>query len=106
MRETLKVFAEAKKGLTGWQDISLKVEQVRICMQLFVNESSRWVERFYFQNECVLISVEIIVVRMLHLASRWRRTYGYHYLMHLDGSSKHRQLHNLQVYLLKKCYHF
>lgn len=46
LRETLRVFAEAKKGSTGWQDISLQSGQVRECLQLLVLESSQWVERF------------------------------------------------------------
>ena len=45
LRETLRVFAESKKGSTGWQDISLQISQVQECLQLIVLESSQWVER-------------------------------------------------------------
>jgi hypothetical protein len=45
LRETLRVFAEAKKCSTGWQDISLSQGQVQECLQLLVLEAGQWVER-------------------------------------------------------------
>jgi hypothetical protein len=122
LRETLRVFAEAKGGLTGWQGIALNPKQVRDIAQCLVSECSQWVERSVplplslslltsmplfrnYRRDDVVPGLEVAIILSppcAHL-SRSRRASGWGYRMPPAGFSKLAPLRPPQRSSLRRC---